>query len=77
MALRGVPGSEPVSPDGRRPLWLKMWSVVSDHLVLAGLAADNVHVARLCTSCARDVFHSYRVDGPAGGRMVGVIRVRD
>jgi len=77
MALRGVPGSEPVSPDGRRPLWLNMWSVVSDHLVLAGLAADNVHVARLCTSCARDVFHSYRVDGPAGGRMVGVIRVRD
>ena len=76
VALRGVPGSEPDLPDGRAPLWLNMWSVVSDQLVLAGLSADNVHVARLCTSCGRDVFHSYRVDGPAAGRMVGVIRVR-
>ena len=75
VALRGVPGSEPDLPDGRAPLWLNMWSAVSDQLVLAGLAAENVHVARLCTSCARDVFHSYRVDGPAAGRMVGVIRV--
>jgi hypothetical protein len=74
VALRGVPGSEPDVPDGRAPVWLNMWSVVSDQLVLAGLAAENVHVARLCTSCARDVFHSYRVDGPAAGRMVGVIR---
>jgi len=75
VARRGVPGSEPGLPDGRAPLWLNMWSVVSDSLVLAGLAAEHVHVARLCTSCGRDVFHSYRVDGPAAGRMVGVIRV--
>jgi copper oxidase (laccase) domain-containing protein len=54
-----------------------MWGVVSDQLALAGLAADNVHIARLCTSCGRDVFHSYRVDGPGAGRMVGVIRVSD
>ncbi|MCX6545526.1 MAG: peptidoglycan editing factor PgeF [Acidobacteria bacterium] len=77
LALRGVPGSEPVSPDGRPPLWLNMWSVVSDQLALAGLATENVHVAGFCTSCARDVFHSYRVDGPGAGRMVGVIRVRE
>lgn len=76
-AQRGVPGSEPVSPDGRPPLWLNMWSVVLDQLGASGLEPDNVHVSRLCTSCGRDVFHSYRVDGPAAGRMVGVIRVRD
>jgi hypothetical protein len=75
IARRGVPGSEQGLPDGRAPLWLNMWSVVLDQLVLAGLAAEHVHVARLCTSCGRDVFHSYRVDGPGAGRMVGVIRV--
>jgi YfiH family protein len=77
VAQCGVPGSEPMSPDGRRPLWLNMWSVVSDHLALAGLPPCNIHIARLCTSCGRDLFHSYRVDGPLAGRMVGVIRMRD
>ena len=73
-ARHEVPGFEPASADLGRPLWLNMWSVVSDQLELAGLATGNVHVARLCTSCHRDVLHSYRVDGPAAGRMVGVIR---
>jgi YfiH family protein len=75
VALCGVPGSTPVSSNGRDPLWLDMWRVVSDQLALAGLASINVHTSRLCTSCGRDRFHSYRVDGPGAGRMAGVIRM--
>ncbi|MEI6670348.1 MAG: peptidoglycan editing factor PgeF [Acidobacteriota bacterium] len=74
VSLRGVPGSVPTSPDGRDPLWLNMWAVVSDQLRLAGLSADHVHVAQLCTSCHRDVFHSFRADGDRSGRMVAMIR---
>jgi len=75
-AARGVPGTDPASAASRPALWLDMWRVVSDHLAQAGLAPDHVHVSRLCTSCGRDVFHSFRVDGPAAGRMVAVIRGR-
>jgi len=75
VARRGVPGSEPATSDGRGPLWLNMWGVVADHLAAAGLSRGSIHVSGLCTSCGRDVFHSYRVDGSAAGRMIGVIRV--
>jgi hypothetical protein len=34
-----------------------------------------VHGSRLCTSTYRDVFCSYRAEGPGAGRMVGVIRM--
>jgi copper oxidase (laccase) domain-containing protein len=32
-----------------------------------------VHASRVCTSCHRNLFHSYRVDGERAGRMIGVI----
>ena len=73
-AVHGVPGVIPVSANGEPPLWLDMWQVVADQLVMAGLDPGNVHVAGLCTSCHRDTFHSYRVDGPHAGRMVGIIK---
>ena len=75
-ATQGVPGVIPVSANGELPLWLDTWRVVADQLTRAGLDPANVHVSRLCTSCNRDTFHSFRVDGPKAGRMVGVIRRR-
>jgi polyphenol oxidase len=33
--------------------------------------------ARLCTVCRADLFHSYRRDREASGRMVSVIRIRE
>ena len=73
-ALKGVPGTGPAAGDGRPPSWLDMWGVVADQLAQTGVSPASVHAARVCTSCHRDRFHSYRVDGPGGGRMVGVIR---
>jgi polyphenol oxidase len=46
-----------------------------DQLLHAGLQADNVHVADLCTRSYPDVFHSYRAAGASAGRMAAVIRV--
>jgi polyphenol oxidase len=70
----GVPG---VSPSGGAPsLFLDTWAANADQMTAAGVPGSAVHVSRLCTSCHRDVFHSYRVDGPKAGRMAGVIRKR-
>lgn len=72
--VHGVPGPPP-SPDVPSR-FLDTWRANADQLAAAGVPAPAIHVARLCTSCHRDVFHSYRVDGPRAGRMVGVIRMK-
>jgi YfiH family protein len=61
---------------GSDRLKLDMWKVNRDQLLAAGLSPDRVHVAGLCT--ARHVGHlySYRVEGAATGRLLGVIRTR-
>jgi YfiH family protein len=45
-----------------------------DQLADAGVPVEHIHVAGLCTKTHADVLHSYRADGKAAGRMVGVIR---
>jgi YfiH family protein len=73
--LHGVPGTDP-GQEGRASLFLDTWTANADQLSAAGVPATQVHLAGLCTSCHRDLFHSYRVDGEHAGRMVGVIRRR-
>lgn len=68
----GVPGGPP--PDGALWLFLDTWAANADQLSAAGVPVSAVHVCRLCTSCHREVFHSYRVEGTNAGRMIGVIR---
>ena len=75
-ALRGVPGSDPAASGGGPALFLDTWAANSDQLRGAGVPASRIHVSRACTSCHRDVFHSYRVDGERAGRMIGVVRSR-
>lgn len=45
-------------------------------LILAGLADDHVEDVPGCTRCEPERFHSYRRDGDASGRLVGVIMAR-
>jgi hypothetical protein len=73
-ALRGIPGSDHALQGGRRSVFLDTWTANADQLARAGVPEAQIHVARLCTSCHRDVFHSYRVDGARTGRMAAVIR---
>ena len=53
---------------------LDLWQAARDQLEEAGLTQGHIHVCGLCTATHRDVFFSYRGDGPATGRMVGVIK---
>ena len=44
-------------------------------LIGAGLSPDRVQVSTLCTRCRSDLFHSYRRDSDAAGRMLSVIGI--
>jgi hypothetical protein len=70
----GVPGTDPAASGGGPGVFLDTWTANADQLRGAGVPPSQVHVSRLCTSCHRETFHSYRVDGKRAGRMVGVIR---
>jgi len=45
-----------------------------DQLAAAGVRADRIHSADLCTASWPDLFCSYRRDGKAAGRMAAAIR---
>jgi polyphenol oxidase len=73
-ARRGIPGTDPAAAEGRPSMFLDTWTANADQLERTGIPAAQIHVAGLCTSCHRDIFHSYRVDGNRAGRMIGIIR---
>jgi polyphenol oxidase len=45
-------------------------------LVEAGVREENIFVTELCTSCDVDRLFSYRKEGAASGRLMGVIGIR-
>jgi YfiH family protein len=45
-------------------------------LLAAGVRDANIFVSDLCTGCRRDLFFSYRKEGPRSGRLLSVIGVR-
>jgi YfiH family protein len=42
-------------------------------LLSAGLRADRIHSLDHCTRCRADLYHSYRRDGKAAGRMINFV----
>ena len=58
--------------DGR--LRLDLWRATRDQLEGSGVLPAHVHVSELCTKTHASTFHSYRMSGPAAGRLLGVIR---
>jgi YfiH family protein len=53
---------------------LDLWTVTRDQLAAVGVRPAHIHLAGLCTATHASVFHSYRADGAAAGRMVAAIR---
>jgi polyphenol oxidase len=53
---------------------LDLWRATRDQLTRAGIPTDEIHVSGLCTSHHPAVFHSYRRDAAAAGRLVAAIR---
>ena len=72
--IHGVPGTDPTASGNGSAVFLNTWAANADQLRAAGVPAHQIHVSRACTSCYRETFHSYRVDGERAGRMIGVIR---
>jgi len=60
-----------IRPARPRRWWLDLWQANADQLVQAGLRPDAILNARLCTGCRRDLFFSYRKEGP-GGRLAAL-----
>jgi YfiH family protein len=69
-------GASPTAdpPDGR--FLLDLWTANIDQLAAAGVPAERIHAARLCTVHRRDLFFSYRAEGSGTGRTAAVIRAR-
>jgi hypothetical protein len=53
---------------------LDLWRATRDQLVRAGVSAERVHLAALCTFDHPQVFPSFRRDGQRAGRLVAAIR---
>jgi purine-nucleoside/S-methyl-5'-thioadenosine phosphorylase / adenosine deaminase len=53
---------------------LDLWRANRDQLVSAGVPADRIFVAELCTKTHAPFLHSYRVAKEKAGRMIGIVR---
>jgi YfiH family protein len=63
----------PTGP-GRERWFFDGWAAVTEQLRDAGLRAETIFAAGLCTASHRETFCSFRRDGPGAGRLVGAIR---
>ncbi len=54
--------------------FMDTWAIVRAQLEDAGVPADRIHVAELCTASHPAWFCSYRRDGAPAGRLAAVIR---
>ena len=57
-------------------LFLDLVEANRRQLLAAGLAANNIEVSRLCTSCRPDLLFSYRAEKGRTGRMMSVAGIR-
>jgi hypothetical protein len=58
-----------------RPGYFDLWRLSRNQLMAAGLLAERIHIAGLCTRCRAADFFSYRRDG-ATGRQGAVIALK-
>lgn len=59
-----------------KKLFLDLVEANRRQLLAAGVAAENIEVSRLCTSCRPDLLFSYRAEKGRTGRMMSVVGIR-
>jgi len=64
-----------VTPTGAGKWRLDLWRANADQLIEAGLEPNRILNGRLCTSCRRDLFFSYRAEG--GGQRLATVAMLD
>ncbi len=63
----------PETPDK----WLlDLWAANRAQLLAAGLAAEDIHVASVCTLCRNELFPSHRKEADAAGRFLAAVCLR-
>ena len=67
-------------PPGHQPppnkVLLDLKKANRSQLLEAGIREENIFVTELCTSCDVDRLFSYRKEGSASGRLMGVVGIR-
>lgn len=63
------------TPKGEKYL-LNLWRALELVLLNAGVQAQNIHCAEICTMCHADEFYSHRATAGKRGNMAAVIEIR-
>ncbi|MDA8233467.1 MAG: peptidoglycan editing factor PgeF [Clostridia bacterium] len=69
--------SNVLNPKQQGKWQLDLWEANRLQLLEAGVKADNIAVACLCTGCHNDIFFSYRADGGITGRLGAFLMLKN
>jgi YfiH family protein len=53
--------------------YIDLWEAAFHQICSLGIPPHKIHVMRLCTSCYKEIFFSYRRDGESAGRNISLI----
>jgi hypothetical protein len=75
-AAAGLDGREALFPRRGGRMHFDLWAANQAQLLAAGLPAERVEVAGICTMCSNGLFYSFRREGPGCGHFGLVAGIR-